>query len=63
MTKFKEHEVVVLTIDMTWRGLKIGTVGTVVHTYKRSNNAQVYEVEFDNKVVRVYENWIGETTK
>jgi ATP-dependent exoDNAse (exonuclease V) alpha subunit len=39
----KEHDRIVLTIDVPEEGLRAGDVGTVVHVHKRD---QAYEVEF-----------------
>lgn len=39
----KEHERVVLTVDMASEGLAAGDVGTVVHVHK---GAEAFEVEF-----------------
>ena len=39
----KEHESVVLTVDLPSAGLMAGDVGVVVHIYE---NGEAYEVEF-----------------
>ena len=39
----KEHDRVVLTVDLPAEGLKAGDVGTVVHLYR---DGLAYEVEF-----------------
>ena len=39
----KEHDLVVLTCDLSKEGLKAGDVGTVVHIHKRG---EAFEVEF-----------------
>ena len=39
----KEHDTVVLTEDVPYKGLTAGDVGTVVHVH---NNGEGYEVEF-----------------
>jgi len=39
----KEHDLIVLTCDLSKEGLKAGDVGTVVHIHKRG---EAFEVEF-----------------
>ena len=39
----KEHDLIVLTCDLSEEGLKSGDVGTVVHIHKRG---EAFEVEF-----------------
>lgn len=43
MTTIKEHDNVVLTVDLPDEGLTAGDLGTVVHIHKAGN---AYEVEF-----------------
>jgi hypothetical protein len=43
MGVIKEHDRVVLTIDLTAEKLAAGDVGTVVHVHR---NGEAYEVEF-----------------
>ena len=40
---FKEHDRIVLTIDISDDGLKAGDVGTIVHVYPQR---EAFEVEF-----------------
>jgi len=49
----KEHDSVVLTVDLAAEGLAAGDIGTVVHVH---NGGEGYEVEFmtlDGKTVAV----------
>jgi hypothetical protein len=43
MTMIKEHDRVVLAVDVPSEGLVTGDVGTIVHVY---HDDQAYEVEF-----------------
>lgn len=43
MIKMKEHDRVVLTVDLPAEKLTVGDVGTVVHMY---GEGEAYEVEF-----------------
>jgi Domain of unknown function (DUF4926) len=44
MVAFKEHDAVVLDVDLPANGLKKGTIGTIVHIFTEPRLA--YEVEF-----------------
>ena len=39
----KEHDCIVLTVDLAAKGLAAGDIGTIVHVH---NGGEAYEVEF-----------------
>ncbi len=43
MSEIKEHQRVVLTVDLPDQKLNVGDVGTIVHVY---NDGRAFEVEF-----------------
>ena len=42
MNKFKEHDIVILTVDLN-ESIKAGAFGTIVSVY---NNGEAFEIEF-----------------
>jgi hypothetical protein len=49
----KEHERVVLTVDVPAEGLKTGDVGTVVHLYRDGLGCEVEFTTLDGKTAAV----------
>ncbi len=53
MNMLKEHERVVLTVDLTGEKLTAGDVGTIVHVYRDGAAFEVEFVSLDGETVAV----------
>lgn len=53
MSAIKEHDRVVLTIDLSGEKLAAGDVGTVVHVYREGKAFEVEFVSLDGETVAV----------